>query len=178
MKTNWYVITGAPSSGKSTLIDYLSKEGYITYPETARIYIDEQLAKGVTLEELRKDENHFQETIFSRNQKLEEGIDPQKLVFLDRGLPDSLAFYKLSNIDTTKLKALCHKNYAGVFLLEPLAFQEDGVRIENKQTAEKLHRFLKEAYSELGYKVISVPVASVEKRAKLILEKVSANSVA
>ena len=57
---NWYVLTGAPCSGKTTLIELLQEKGYQTVPELARVYIDEQLANGLTLEELRQDELAFQ----------------------------------------------------------------------------------------------------------------------
>jgi len=45
-KTNWCVITGAPSSGKTTLINALSIKGYRTEPEVARAHILYLLAKG------------------------------------------------------------------------------------------------------------------------------------
>ena len=39
-ETNWYVITGGPSTGKTTTIDLLQKQGYHTTIEHARHYID------------------------------------------------------------------------------------------------------------------------------------------
>ena len=39
VQTNWHVITGAPCSGKSTLIDQLANHGFQTVPESARLYI-------------------------------------------------------------------------------------------------------------------------------------------
>jgi hypothetical protein len=36
VQTNWHVITGAQSSGKTTLIDQLADEGFRTVPEVAR----------------------------------------------------------------------------------------------------------------------------------------------
>ena len=58
-KTNWYVITGGPSTGKSKTIDYLAYLGYLIRPEVARILIDDELSKGKTLEEIREDEINF-----------------------------------------------------------------------------------------------------------------------
>jgi predicted ATPase len=40
VQTNWHVITGAPSSGKTTLIDQLAAKGFRTVPEGARLYIE------------------------------------------------------------------------------------------------------------------------------------------
>jgi ABC-type taurine transport system ATPase subunit len=47
VQTNWHVITGAASCGKTTLIDLLADQGFQTVPETARLYIErERWPKG------------------------------------------------------------------------------------------------------------------------------------
>ena len=46
VQTNWYVITGAPCSGKTTLIEQLADKGYRTIPETARLYMENEMAAG------------------------------------------------------------------------------------------------------------------------------------
>ena len=53
-KTNWYVITGGPSFGKTTTVNLLKERGYITTIEHARHYLDTQRLKGRTVEEVRK----------------------------------------------------------------------------------------------------------------------------
>ena len=52
-QTNWYVITGGPSTGKTTIIDLLQKKGYKTTIEHARHYIDTMHDDGQTVEEIR-----------------------------------------------------------------------------------------------------------------------------
>jgi predicted ATPase len=49
VQTNWHVITGAQSSGKTTLIDQLADEGFQTVPEVARQYFEREKAKGRTM---------------------------------------------------------------------------------------------------------------------------------
>lgn len=39
VQTNWYVLTGAASSGKSTMIEQLAGLGFQTVAESARLYI-------------------------------------------------------------------------------------------------------------------------------------------
>ncbi len=53
-QTNWYVITGGPSSGKTTTVNLLKERGYITTFEHARHYLDTQRLKGKTIDEVRK----------------------------------------------------------------------------------------------------------------------------
>ena len=46
VQTNWHVITGAPSSGKTTLIDQLADKGFQTVPEGARQYLEREVARA------------------------------------------------------------------------------------------------------------------------------------
>ena len=59
-QTNWYVITGGPSSGKTTTVNLLKERGYITTFEHARHYLDTQRLKGRTIEDVRKQQKEFQ----------------------------------------------------------------------------------------------------------------------
>jgi len=43
VRTNWHVITGAPCSGKATLIDLLTDKGFQTVPETGRQYMERKM---------------------------------------------------------------------------------------------------------------------------------------
>ena len=47
--TNWYVITGGPSSGKTTTVNLLKARGYKTTTEHARHYLDTQRINGKTV---------------------------------------------------------------------------------------------------------------------------------
>lgn len=38
-KTNWYIITGGPSTGKSKTIDHLAYLGYLIRPEVSLVFI-------------------------------------------------------------------------------------------------------------------------------------------
>src|SRR5258708_28338808 len=91
---NWYVLTGAPSSGKTTLIQELEKMGYKVAYEWARIYIDQELARGKTLEQIRRNELSFQHQILKLKVEFEKKLEPKDTVFLDRGIPDTTAYLK------------------------------------------------------------------------------------
>lgn len=51
--TNWYVLTGGPSSGKITTVTLLRRRGFTTTIEHARHYIDLQRLGGRSIEEIR-----------------------------------------------------------------------------------------------------------------------------
>lgn len=168
--TKWYVITGAPSSGKTTTISILSKMGYLTHTEAARILIDKEISKGKSLEEIRKDEREFQRKVLRMKIEIEEKLPKDKIVFLDRGIPDTIGYYQLYEFDVQEILKFCKRNvYKKIFFLEPIPFEKDYARIEDEKKAEKLSELLKKAYLDLGYEVIVVPRMTIEKRVNFIL---------
>ena len=174
IQTNWYVITGVPSSGKSKLLEHLAFLGYSIYPEIARIIIDNDISKGKTIEEIRKSEEDFLKRITKEKILAEARIPIEKLMFWERAIPDDIAYRKCYGFDTSDVEKVLHKRrYKGIFILDMLPnYVTDYARTETKEIIEKLHKNLHECYSELGYKVISVPVESIENRAKYILKNI------
>jgi len=170
MNSKWYVITGSPSSGKTTLINSLAKLGYQTVPEAARVLIDEETKKGKTLEEIRKNEIEFQKKVLEIKIETEKKLDKSKITFFDRGIPDTIAYFQLYDFDAEDVIKLCKKlQYRKIFLLEKLPFEKDYARIEDDEKAHKLQILLRNAYADLGYEIIDVPAISVEKRLEMIL---------
>ena len=80
---NWYVITGGPSAGKTTLLAELEKLGYKTIPEAARTLIDEAVAEGIDVNALRVDEKRFQEDVARLKESIETTHDASTPTFFD-----------------------------------------------------------------------------------------------
>ena len=172
---NWYVITGGPSSGKTTLITELKKLGHKTIPEAARTIIDSALANGISIEELRSDEERFQHDIVRLKKETENANNKNTLTFLDRGVQDTVAYMRYYNFDVdAQLVTLINKSsYKKVFLLEPLpVFEKDYARTEGKEFADKIHKLIHEVYRESSMEPILVPNVSIKERVKIILSNV------
>ncbi|MGD2270731.1 MAG: ATP-binding protein [Desulfobacterales bacterium] len=170
--TNWYVITGAPCSGKTSVIRELEKRGYRVIHEVARAYIDQELAKGKTLKELKADVLSFERLILSRKIQIEASLPEDDIIFFDRAVPDSIAYFKLEGLDAQEpFEKSTHCCYKKVFLLDPLVFQKDPVRSENEAVAGELARLIESSYRMLGYQIVHVPVFSIEDRTEFILER-------
>ena len=169
-QTNWYVITGAPCSGKTAVIDELEQRGFHVIHEVARAYIDEQLAEGLLLYQIKADELQFERHILNEKVRIEASLSANETVFFDRGLPDSIAYFKLSGIDSTEplKKSGCHR-YKHVFFFERFGFSKDSVRSENEATADKLDFLIYESYRMLGYDLVPVPKLQIPKRTDFIL---------
>jgi len=171
-ESRWYVITGGPSSGKTTIISKLTEIGYQTVPESSRLLIDKGMTEGKTLEEIRVNEKEFQLKVLEMKISFENELPKDKTVFLDRGIPDTIAYFQLYGFDVQEILETClEKRYRKIFFLEPLAFEKDYARIEDEKTAKKLNELIKNAYTELGYEVVSVPNMPIEERVKFIMSK-------
>jgi predicted ATPase len=168
----WYVLTGGPCAGKTTTIDALAKRGHPVLAEPARLIIDEKLAAGHTIEEIVSDPDWLP-SVARRAVAQEAELPRDELFFLDRAAPDSCAYYrhfKRAN-DADLESGLTRGKYRKVFLLDLIDFKNDEARHEDPEEAAIIHRLIREAYEELGYEIIEVPVMEVEKRADFILER-------
>ncbi|WP_298741146.1 ATP-binding protein [uncultured Microbacterium sp.] len=138
--TRWHVVTGGPSSGKTTTVNLLRDRGYTTTIEHARHYIDLQRITGRSTAEVRARQSEFQRAVVDMQIEQEHSLDPQQTVFLDRALPDSLAYYRFLNLepDTALLGALAATRYATVFLLDLLPLAPDYARTEDPAAQRRI----------------------------------------
>lgn len=159
IESNWYVITGGVSSGKSTLLLALKQNGYKVVKETARAVIDEELTKGKAIGEVRGNDQLLQQKIFARMLERESHFSRDEIIFFDRGLPDCAAYHKNCGLDPKEVLDVCLEHrYKGIFFMEQLPFEKDHIRTETKQQFEKITRLLIEMYEKLGYELTFVPV--------------------
>ena len=172
VKTNWYVITGGPSSGKTTTVNLLKERGYMTTIEHARHYIDTQKVGGSTVEEIRANQLTFQRGILNMQIEQERALSPNEVIFLDRAIPDALAYYRFLGLSPDeKLQEAVHKHlYKRVFILDPLPLVSDYARTEDGVAQKKIHALLAEVYESLPYPVVHVPVLPPEERVDFILK--------
>ena len=169
--TNWYVITGGPSSGKTTTVNLLRLRGYKTTIEHARHYLDTQRVLGHSVEEVRSKQNEFQLGVLEMQIEQEAALSPDEVVFLDRAIPDALAYYRLLNLEPHRklLDALAKVSYKKIFILDTLPLVHDYARTEDEAGQKRIHALLIDVYKELPFPVVSVPVLPPEARVDFIL---------
>jgi predicted ATPase len=173
-QTNWYVITGGPSTGKTTTVNLLRSKGYKTTIEHARHYIDTQLIKGKTVAAMRQNQQSFQAGILDMQIEQESLLSAEEMVFLDRAIPDALAYYRFLDLseDEKLLQAMSSVSYRKIFILDRLPLIKDYARIEDEETQKKIHEFIIEVYQSLPFPIITVPVLDPEERVLYILNNI------
>jgi len=170
--TRWVVITGAPSSGKTSVIEDLRARGYGVQDEVARDLIEECLRRGLSVEDMRRDGGkQLQRDILRIKTGREALLDPAECIFMDRGMPDSISYFRLAGLDTEAATQACLKfRYEAVFIFDRLPLVKDGIRSEDESVAQKIDGMLRTDYKSLGYNPVSVPVMPIERRSDFILE--------
>ncbi len=177
---NWIVLAGGPNSGKTTLIDELSKRGYKVKPEQAMVVINEYLASGVKLENVHTDPvlgGQFQRDIALKELAAAAEFSPDELVFFDRWAPDYFAFAKIRNLkkDEEIIKKLADCSYKHIFVLDLLKNEYADNKIEAHladpiAVAIQQEEHLIDVINDLHMEFTRVPVMSVDDRIEYILE--------
>ncbi len=174
VQTNWHVITGTVSSGKTTLIDQLVDRGFQTVPEAGRQSFEREMAKGRTIDEIRENPAALTRSLIDIMLGIEHGLRANDVLFLDQAFPDALAFCRANGLNPNEILADCfHHCYASVFILDRFPVEQDGVRAEDDATADLIDEWLARDYSALGYSVVRVPVLSPQERLAFVLERLS-----
>jgi len=172
------VIAGGPGTGKTSIIDHLKERGFICYDEISR-QVTLQARKDGIEQLFLTDPLLFSEKLLEgRIKQFRDALQEQEpVVFLDRGIPDVLAYmdYIGDQYPEHFINACKANTYDYVFVLAPWQeiFTSDSERYENFEQAIEIHHHLLSTYKRFGYRLIDVPFASVEDRSDFILEELN-----
>jgi predicted ATPase len=172
------VIIGGPGTGKSTIIENLIVDGYCCYPEVSRQVTLEAKEQGIDQLFLEKPLLFSELLLQGRiNQYQAAQKEPKDIVFIDRGIPDVLAYmhYIGDSYPDFFDKACQDYKYTKIFMLPPWEeiYVSDNERYENYEQAKEIYKHLVETYQKYGYNLVEVPKDTVENRVQFILERLS-----
>jgi predicted ATPase len=168
--TRWVVLTGTSCSGKTTMIDQLAAQGFRTVPEVARSYFDAEMTRGRSIEEIRSDLATVECNIMGMQIQVEQSLPTGEVVFLDRGLPDIITFFRYAGLNPAEVIPGCFRHrYAAVYVLDPFPIERDGFRIEGEEMRIFLDTWLPRDYAAVGYEVVRIPVLPPEERLTFLL---------
>lgn len=171
------VLTGGPSTGKSTVIEELEKRAFTCMKEVSREVIIDAQKKGIEQLFLTQPLLFSEMLLKGRiNQFLDAEKMTSELIFFDRGIPDIHAYMNYIGIDYPKsyhLKSNFYK-YDTVFLMPPWKdiYITDNERYESFEQALAIHNHLERVYKKLDYNVIEVPFGTINERVDFILKNI------
>jgi len=170
------VIIGGPGTGKTTIIDGLLAKGHCCYPEVSREVTAEAKKQGIEQLFLENPLLFSELLLEGRKRQFENALrEPHTVVFLDRGIPDVLAYmHYIGDSYPAHFDHACRENnYSRIFILPPWEeiYESDAERYENYEQAKLIYDHLVETYQNYGYELIAVPKDTVENRILFILDQ-------
>ncbi|MEM6629309.1 MAG: AAA family ATPase [Bacteroidota bacterium] len=164
-----YIITGAPGTGKTTLINTL-EEDYPCMHEVSRQVIMSEQEKGgdgMPWEDLNK----FTELVFEAS--IAELAENPQALFTDRSILDLVAYLQVENKPTPLL--LDHFPYHDKFFKKVFfaptweaIFHKDKQRLQEFTYCQILEKVLEKNYLEKGFELIKLPKDSIRARVNFV----------
>ena len=178
MGDHMFVVTGGPGSGKSSLIDAMTRRGFRTMPEAGRAIIHDQVRIGGPALPWA-DRAIFAELMLGWElRSYHEALASDAPVLMDRGIPDVVGYLTLCGLPVPahiEAAAKIHPYNERVFLAPywGAIFAQDAERKQDFAEAERTFEAVRNAYLGYGYDCVTVPRAPAETRAAFILDRMT-----
>jgi predicted ATPase len=176
---SFYVLTGGPGSGKTSIVERLAARGFVTVAETGRDILRQQVAIGGRAVHW-DDAVTFRELMLARGmadfERMEGETSP---VFFDRGITELTGYCRLIGVPVPDhiRKAVEHYRYNPMVFATPPwpeIYAHDALRKQDEDEAVRSFELACEAYVEAGYRIVEVPRAPVGDRAAFVLRTIDA----
>ena len=173
MGDHMFIVTGAPGSGKTSLIGALARQGFRSMPEAGRAIIRDQVRIGGPSLPWA-DRSMFAELMLGwelRSWHEARALDGP--VLMDRGIPDVIGYLTLCGLPVpahVEAAASLYPYNKRVFIAPfwDAIFTQDSERRQDRQEAEATGRVMAQTYARLGYQMIELPRTSLEDRADFV----------
>lgn len=170
-----FVVSGAPGAGKTTLLDAAAAHGLRIGREAARAVIQTQTAiDGPALQ--WRDPARFAELMLDRDIQTYEALAAcAGPVLCDRGIPDLVAYGRIMALEETdhfERAARLYRYNRTVFFAPPWReiYADDAERTEGWEHAQRIYEPMRDAYAEMGYRVVELPKVPVTERLTFVLD--------
>lgn len=174
------IITGAPGTGKTSIIKELQNRGFKCYDEVARSVIKQEIDKSEFLPWM--DVIGFSKKVIEASQININDSAAYPTSFFDRGLPDTVAYLRVSNIehDLGIGELLPSINYCKKVFITPFwadIYTTDSERRESESQAKKIEEALISTYQDYGFEIVNIEIGSIEDRTQFVLDVLSESEI-
>ena len=173
MSDHFFVVTGGPGAGKTSLITELARRGFQTIPESGRAIIREEMQSGGDALPWA-DRMAYAERMMERDLHAHRAAQalPGPVIF-DRGIPDILGYLTLCGLPVPPQVAAAAKaaRYNARIFLAPYwdeIFTRDRERKQTRAEAEATSKVMRETYVALGYEITERPYSDITMRADFV----------
>jgi predicted ATPase len=169
--TRRVVLTGAPGTGKTTILDAV-RHRVATVPEPARRVLAEERATGGNAV-WDRDPGAFAQRLLEVAVG-DHGAHTTGMALFDRGVPDCIAYARAAGIDTAPFVAAAqrHRYERSVLVLPPWdeIYTTDDERTATFAMIEEFHDWIVDAYETTGYRLVALPKVDAAHRTRLVLD--------
>lgn len=171
---DFYIVTGGPGVGKTTLIGELQRRGYACMREAAREIIREQVAGGGDALPWGNVREYAALMLGRSVDDYRAALQAGEFCFFDRGIPDTLGYARLTGLPLEREwedAGRLFRYRKTVFVLPPWEeiYRPDTERRQDYAEAVETYRCLKREYRRWGYRPVEVPRLPVDLRADFVL---------
>ena len=166
------LITGGPSTGKTSLVSELKKHGFYCFDEISRELTQRMRNKGIEQYFLNNPIQFSRELFKLRFKQYEQKVDNFNFQVYDRGPIDVLAYldFKTIEIPNDLINKSRVISYDHIFILRPWEdiYVNDSERYETFIECINIHKSLLKTYKNFDLDLIDVPNSSIEERIKFV----------
>ena len=171
-----YIITGAPGTGKTSIIKKLREKHFNCIDEQSRELITHQIKNGGDALPW-KNQIAFENTISNIRTQQYLSVNKNSICFFDRSTIDCIAYLKLNTFEISlqiekNIKKCIFNNTVFYTPFWEEIYINDKERKENIEQAKKIEIEIIKAYQSLDYNLIKIPKISIKKRVDFIISKI------
>ncbi|WP_136465380.1 AAA family ATPase [Flagellimonas onchidii] len=185
MNNKKIVITGAPGTGKTSIVNGLEDKDFQCFHEiirdmTSKAKKDGDSATFVSNPLVFVDDalQFNKDLLYGRTAHFKESLDSNTSVSIfDRGIPDVLAYMDFfdQSYDQEFISTCENHRYDMIFIAPPWKeiYVSDNERLETFEEAQSIHDVLMHTYTRFGYDPILIPKKTVPERVSFVLETIN-----